>query len=58
MCISPKYIVHHVNALKVAIELSDLHNVNKGLHLYFIVSKQYYRIRINALFILKDAERL
>lgn len=51
----PKYIVHHIKAHKAAIELSDSHNVNQRSS---SASKQCYRTRINALFILKGAERL
>lgn len=51
----PKYIVHHIKAHKAAIELSDSHNVNQRSS---CVSKQCYRSRVNALFILKGAERL
>lgn len=51
----PKYIVYRIKAHKAAIGLSDLHNVNQRSS---SVNKQYYRTRINALFVLKGAERL
>lgn len=55
MCFFPKFIVYRIKAHKAAIELSDLHNMNQRSS---SASKQYYRTRINALFILKGAERL